>query len=242
MTLLTNSFEGGTNGTTLTTGNTGGASGNAFDAVNIGTGAANTFDNAQAAHGTLSNKVSTTATVSSCYDEWNTSMGTLSQVWFRGYYYFTANPAATVRLWSCLVTSTTCAAVRVTTTGTLQFTNTGGTVILTSTATVPLNQWFRVEGFVIGSATVGQMEMKLFKTADSSTPDETDTSTAVQNTSGSPNTYRFGVTSALANAGPYWMDDLGLSDSGYIGPAVAAAASVQPLVVPSLAAIQAATW
>lgn len=216
MTTLTNLLTGSA-GTTVSTGNSGGVNGNSFDSVVTGTGASNAYDSTI---GYPASKISTTGTSTNVYDEWNSSMGTQSQVWFRGYFYFTSNPAATIRLWTSLATSTTCGSLRVTTAGNLQCTNTSGTSILTSTATIPLNQAFRVEGFLIGSATVGQMEIKLFKNATSATADETDTSATNLNTNTSPNTYRYGISSSLANAGPYWMWGLGLSSTSYIGPAL----------------------
>jgi hypothetical protein len=79
VTLLTNNFEGGSNGSTITTGNSGGASGNAWDTITIGTSAVDVYDNSQAAHGSLSCKLSTAATSVSVYNAWTTSMGTLTQ-------------------------------------------------------------------------------------------------------------------------------------------------------------------
>ena len=51
-----NSFEGGSDETTITTGNSGGASGSAFDVVTIGAGNGLVYDSAQA-RGTLSGRV-----------------------------------------------------------------------------------------------------------------------------------------------------------------------------------------
>src|SRR5215467_10547633 len=98
MTSLVNSAEGGTNGTTVSTGNSGGASGNAFDAL-LTTNATVAYDNAHAHSGALSVKFATAGTAANWAVEWTTSMGTLSQVWFRLYVYFTANPAAGFRIW-----------------------------------------------------------------------------------------------------------------------------------------------
>ena len=57
MTTLTNSFEGGTNGTGITAANSGGASGNAFDNVLGQFGGTVTYSSTVAAHGSLSAKV-----------------------------------------------------------------------------------------------------------------------------------------------------------------------------------------
>lgn len=222
MTVLTNSFEGGTNGTTLTTANSGGASGNAFDAVtNTGTNAVDIFDNTVAAHGTLSCKVATGTSSVQSLNRWSTSMGTVTQVWFRMYLYFTAFPTAVTRVMGYATSGgTTCGIVGVAaTTGKVNFFNASGSAIITTANAVPLNAWCRVEGFLIGSATVGQMQLKLFTTPDSQTPTEMLTSTAAQNTTGAPGLYSFGIISNAANLGPFWMDDIGISSTGYLGPA-----------------------
>lgn len=233
MTVLTNSAEGGTSGTTVTTGNSGGASGNAFQSVTIsGTGAGLTFDNTHSgAHGSLAYKLTFGSSSSVVAEQWNTSMGTQSQVWFRLYLYFTGFPAANVGLWSCAPASGTSARMQLKASnpnqGHLLFLNSAGTTILTSTNAVPLNQWFRVEGFVIGSSTAGQLEFKLFSTPDSTTPDETQTSAANVNTnSASITRYDFGSSGTGITSYSYWIDDAGLSNVGYIGPAGSAGQTV----------------
>lgn len=220
MTTLTNSFEGGTGGTTITAGNSGAGSGNAFDAV-TGPPASGTlaFDSTEAAHGSLSCKLATGATSGQDLVRWSTSMGTQSQVWFRTYLYVTANPAVAFRpVGFATGGGSNCGQIFVNTTGKISFSNAAGTSVITSATTIPLNAWFRLEGFIIGSATVGQLEFKLFDTPDSATPTETQTSAASQNTNGPMGLYSYGITSALANVTAFWMDDLGLSNIGYIGP------------------------
>ncbi len=217
MTLLTNSFEGGTSGTTITAGNSGGTSGSAFDSVSIGASATAAFDNAHAANGTLSGKITTPVSATSSYLAWTTSMGSQATVWFRLSLYYTANPANTHRVWTAVQTATNCGSLQVTSAGKLQFIDASSSAIFTSTATIPLNAWFRVEGYLTGSATVGQVELKLFTTTSAVTPAETDTSAATQNTFGAPNGYRYGVSGSTASV-TLWMDDIGLSSTGYIGP------------------------
>ena len=221
MTLLTNNAEGGTSGTTVTTGNSGGASGNAFDVVSIGTGAALTFDNTHAAHGSLAYEFSTGSTSGLSRVQYTTAMGTQSQVWFRLYCYLTANPAATIRLWDADQSATACGVIVVLSTGHLQFrTGSAGTQTLNSTNAVPLNAWWRLEGFCTGSATTGQVEFKLYTTPDSTTPLETQTSASNINTTGTMDHYSFGISTNTANVAAFWEDDLGLSSTGYIGPAL----------------------
>ena len=97
--------------------------------------------------------------------------------------------------------------------------DTSGNVIITTTTTVPLNAWYRVEGYVTSNASTGQMEMKLFTSPGSTTPAETQTSSAAQDTAGG-NLYqmRFGPSSAGVTGLTYYMDDVAMSTSGYVGP------------------------
>jgi hypothetical protein len=219
--LLLNSNEGGSNGVTLTPlvgGNTGGASGNFWDAVTIGAGCVDAFDNTRAAHGTLSTKISSAATAATSYNQWSTSAGSITKPWWRMAMYFTALPAASHRIWSAFQTATLCCAFRLGTDARVTFLDSLAAVGVQTTNPVPLNQWFRLEGFLIGSSTTGQMELKIFSNVDDVSPLETLTSAATLNLFGVPNVYRYGLGSNLANAGPWWQDDYGLSDTGYIGP------------------------
>lgn len=244
MTTLTNTFEGIGSGITLTAGaggNTGGASGNFFDTITIGTNATLAADNTHSAHGIVSCKVATAASSVTSFAQWDTSMGTQAQIWFRSYLYFTANPGSATDVIEGASVGGLCAGVQLATNGTLIFRNSAGTTIFTTTATIPLNQWFRLEGFIIGSSTVGQVSLSLYKTADSLTPDETDTSAATQNTRGSMTQYRFGQLTARVNAGPFWQDDLGISSTGPLGPAASLAPPQQitiPRRVPARAYVQ----
>lgn len=221
MTVLVNNFEGGTTGTTITTANSGGSSGNAFDVVtNSGTGAVDIYDTTLAAHGSVSCKVSTGTSAVQSLNRWSTSIGTVPQAWFRMYVYFTAFPAAVTRIMGYATTvGTTCGTIGIGTNGKVQFFNAGGSAVITTANTVPLNAWCRIEGLLIGSATAGQMQLKFFTSMDAQVPAELLTSTATQNTTGSPGLFSFGVISNVANVAPFWMDAIGISTTGYLGPA-----------------------
>ena len=221
MTTLTNSFEGGTNGTALSTGNTGGGSGNAFDAVNTtGSGSGIAFSTAQAMHGTVSAKLTYASGVSSnVYASWTTSMGAQAQAWFRFYIYITAHPSVNLRIWQSDISgSTLCSALFLTTSGTLAF-NASGSTAFTTTAAVPLNTWYRLEGYCTGSTSAGQVSLSMYA-GDSTSAVETDTSSASQNTGGTQNCYRFGSFAAITetSAFSYYIDDPGLSSTGPLGP------------------------
>jgi hypothetical protein len=219
---LTNNFEEGTSGTTISTGNSAppAGAGNAFDVVNIGSGAALTFDNAEAAHGTLSAKFVEPAVATSCYLQWSTSLTatTLNQIWFRVYCYFPTY-SLTLRLVEIVNGTTFCGAVSINATGhVLTQSSVGGATQTTSTLAMPTSQWYRLEGYFIGSATVGQIQVKIFTTSpDELNPDETDTTPATVNTNSALTGIRFGNPSSVASY-TFWLDDLGASDTGYLGP------------------------
>lgn len=221
---LLNSLEGGTNGTTVTSANTGGTSGNALDTVSIGAGSVLAFDNTHAAHGSLALKC-TAAAATFSFGYWGTSLGAgQAQVWFRIYLYVTAAPAANARVvtfWNTTSAGTQCGALLINTAGKIIFQNAGSSTILTSAATFPLNTWFRVEGFLKASATVGQLEFKLFTTLDGTTTSDVQTSAATQNTGASVGSIGWGISNSPASAvGPYWIDDFGASVTAYLGPAL----------------------
>ena len=212
-----NDFEEGTSGTAITGANSAGTGETAFDNVNTPSGSTTAYDNAHAAHGTLAAKIATT-TSGAAYLEWfyGTSQAT---GYYRVYGYCTANPAAAISLTAYILSGVaTCARVILNPGGTLSVLDAASGTIFTTTATIPLNAWWRIEGFITGHATAGQAELKLF-TGDSTTATETQTSTAAQNTHGVFDTVRYGVTVATASVTAFWLDDLGASPAGYLGPA-----------------------
>jgi hypothetical protein len=219
---LVNNAEGVPNGATVTAANSGGASGAPFDVVNIGALAGLTADNAQAAHGSQSYKVVTGNPAANAFLTWTTSLTAtgLLQVWWRVYLYLTAYSATQNRVVSVRNGSTYQGGPAINSTGKVVLLNATGGTIKTSTASVPLNQWFRLEGFVVGDASVGQLEVRLFTSSlDNFTPDETQTTAAAQNTGGLINRIDIGDPSSVTSY-TYWQDGLGASSAGYIGPEI----------------------
>ena len=221
--LAANTAEGTATGTAVTPVNSA-AGGTPFTAVNIGSGATFAFDTTQAMHGTSSYKVATVAAANS-YVTWTApGAGAMPPTsWFRMYLYVTANPAAAFRLFTFLQDTGRCAYLQLGTSGQLQFIDHNVTTMC-QTSAVPLSAWFRVEGYLTGDPAAGQAELQLFTLADGLLPAETDTSAGGQNTTGTANGFAAGPFTA-ANVGPYWIDDLGVSTSGYMGP-------TQPLANP----------
>lgn len=222
---LVNDLEGGTNGTQLTAGaggNTDGVSGNFFDNINTGSGATEVFSNTHAAHGFLSVNITTSATAAESYVEWTTSLGTPgTTIWFRTYVYLTALPGTSTPLIRFNNAGGQSARLVLTTTGVWNFNDSANTTILTGTSVMPTNAWFRVEGFVIGSSTAGQLEVKSFTgNADGTVPVETLTSGTTVNTRGILDSIQYGVTSVTIANVSFWLDDIGVTDVAYLGPAV----------------------
>lgn len=226
MSTPTNSAEGGTSGTGVTTGNSGGASGTAFDQVTTSTSCTMTFDSTNGgAHGSMAYKSLTGATAGEAYVMWTTSLvsAATATIYVRAYLYLTANPGTQTRLVRWLSVSTVRGSIQINTSGKLVTTDSSGTTVATMTNAIPLNQWVRVEGFCTGDAAAGVLECKLFTTLDSTTPLET-ISNSTLNTGGTIDRVRLGQTgTGVANI-TYWMDDLGASDAGYLGPVVTAPA------------------
>lgn len=243
MTVLVNSFEGGTSGTTISSANSGGSSGNAFDTVTIGTSATLTFDNTHAAHGSLAAELVTPATVTNAFLQWGPSLtgSTIPQVWFRIYCYLPSLPSATLRLIGARNGSTLCGSIGINSTGHVITADTSSATQTTSTNVVPTSTWFRLEGYFIGSATAGQIQVEIFTTSmDEITPDETNTTGASINTGAAIAQLRFGNPSNVASY-TMWLDDIGASTTGYMGPAALATslttpnvALAAPLITPSV--------
>jgi len=226
---LANTFEGGSNGTTITTGNSGGASGDAFNLVNIGAGAAVIYDNTHTAHGGLAMKCSSGTSGSLAYVEWDPSAS--SNFYGRFYIYIAANGA--VGDWYYDGGSSGADKAIITTDASNHIClqdSTGLPVQATSTSTMALSTWHRIEFHIICSTTVGQMEAKLFLGANSDglTPDETLTTAANLNTGASINNHLFGNIATGGHVSTnVWMDDILTGAAAYPGPAV-----TTPLWVP----------
>ena len=211
-----NTFESGqTVGTSLTTANTA-VGGDAFQSITLGGGCV--FDNAHVLHGALACKYTNTG--ANVATQWQTIGMGLTNSYFRTHCYYSAAPAGNARLFSFQnVAATVMAICYINASRQFIFADTGGSAILTSTILLPLNAWFRIEGWFFPSATVGQAEYRIFLSPDSTTIDETKTSAATFNTAGTTGVDRCSAGPSSTVAITYWLDDVALSDQGYIGPA-----------------------
>ena len=230
MTTLTNNFQGAASGTALTTGNSA-AGGNAFDNIFIGTNATLAYDSTRAAHGTQSCKVATGATSTTSLAEWTTSMGTQATVWYRMYCYLAGTPTPAFRAYTARSGASHAGSVIFSGTQITLSVGTGFTTAVTFTAQPPLNKWFRFEGLVTGNASTGVISGSLYTAADSPVPAETHTVSG-QNTTGTLTQYWFGQGNSASSSGPFWLDDVGISSAGPLGPVIVQrGASIVPSLI-----------
>lgn len=235
-----NSAEGGTNGVAVTAANSGGTSGDAFSADATASATCSfTADNTHPAHGSLGYKVVLGGTAGESYVYW-TDPYPKAAYWHRAYLYWTANPGAVTSIFRALSGTTVRASVVVNATGNIVLRDAAGTGQATSTNTIPLNATWRIEAYIKGDAAAGQIEAKIFSSPDSTTPLETVTTAANINTGGTIDRTRIGhAGTGVANV-TYWLDDIGVSSGGYMGPAPVSATAA-PAVVAGTTSIAAPT-
>jgi hypothetical protein len=218
MTTYFNSYEGGTNGTTLNP-TSSGSGGTAFNAVSSGV----TFDNTHVAHGAMAAKFDATGTGIQSADV--TGLNTAA-IAMRDYFYFTANPvgSATPQIqWMGTAAQTRLVSLIWNNTGTISVSITGAGVVYTSTGTVPLNAQFRSELRVKINGTSGEVHFAGYA-GDSTTPItgmSYDSTTANLGTT-NVGEIRRGRTVSNAYPNAFWVDDSAWNDAaaGFIGPYV----------------------
>jgi hypothetical protein len=192
---FTADFEAGSNGAAITTGG-GEASATAWDLVS-GTP---TYSNAQAAHGTLSALAGSGTQLS-----WNLS--SVSVEYGRVYLYV---PSAMADYSSVIVSNNGGSQLQFFSTRQMSI-NQGASYTNLSTLH-PLNAWFRLEWYIVHSATVGQWTVKLFLTPDSSTADETTSSPANLDTGAS------GTRIDIRAGSAFYIDDVVGNATTWPGP------------------------
>jgi hypothetical protein len=218
---LVNNLEGGTNGVTVTGANAGGAGNNLFDAISREAAAILAFDNTVAAHGSLALKCATTATPGAgAAVRWDaTSLGIQNTIYARLYLYVTAVPASSARIFTAATTggAVLSGGLYLMPDGTLELDAVG--FLFATASPVNLNNWTRIELRIDGSTTAGYAELRLYRTADDTTATETRTTDNLRNTGGPVGLVDFGHSfDVKANVGPFWLDDLGVSNTDWLGP------------------------
>lgn len=210
-----NGFETGTNGVSLTTANTGDSLDTACSAVSIGTGTTLQFSSTQANSGSLSMAAQVGSTSTAVYGQWSFPLSNLTA--FRFYVYLTANPVAddTVVMWNNNGSRSSLFAITATGPHWVYQDNAFNESGFTMTSAIPLNQWTRLDGYIIwGAGSTGTLVWNYYATASSTTPTETHSFAGTVNTGPAANQVQVGWPSGGHASQPltYW-DDIGVSNS-----------------------------
>lgn len=231
---LTNNFEGGTLGNTIATTDTG--SGNAWNAITRTTSTL-VYDNTQVHTGTLACKIVTLAvSTGEPILKW-TGLGSITtELYWRQYCFYPTDPTqgggnsfryVSVRANGGAKSGTW----KMNSSKFLLLENAAGTTIATGTVPVALNQWIRIEGRIVSSATVGQMDVWLYNTAEAGVESDHVSVTGAVLAANSDELW-FGITETSApTTYTYYLDDLATSTSriGTTGvPAVSDSVSTFP--------------
>jgi uncharacterized protein YdbL (DUF1318 family) len=94
-------------------------------------------------------------------------------------------------------------------------------VVGTTTNAVNTNGWTRLEFHAIQNATTGTLELRLYKNPDAAVGSYTEQLSFTNQNSGSSAyaTYGFGQSASRVNMAAFWMDDVKVSSTGWVGPA-----------------------
>lgn len=217
-----NSFDGGTDDTTITIGNSG-VHGDAFDGTSIGSGETLIYDNEHVRSG-LAMKVVSDATSGEAHVRYSTSIGTVTDdLYGRMYWYITGYPPAgqsNVRPWRARSTGIIRGGLQLLENGKLELFNAANTAVVTTINAIPLNQWVRIEWWIFFDGTAGDCELRVFNDADSTTATETLTIANTQNFAANANEFEFGITASKANIPAQWFDHIAMRFNDWLGPVV----------------------
>jgi hypothetical protein len=124
--------------------------------------------------------------------------------------------------------------------------NTGGTV--SGSVQIATNQWIRIEYHFVASTTVGLLEVRLFNSAESTTPSDTISPGNVNTGNESPTELYIGTEEFGPWGSTIWFDDIVANATSWVGPvAVAPANTVAPVasgspVVGQILSVTDGTW
>jgi hypothetical protein len=212
VTVKLNTFEGGSDETAITSGNSGGVSGDALDSDILGA-------------------------VFTAHVAWSTTGST----WYgRVAFYMTAAPPANMQLIRVISSTTDRFFFRIMTGRTVQITSSAFGDLGTSTTVLALNQWNAIEfTLTAGGPAANLAQCKIYTNADFASPVETLNATST--TISSFDRIRFGCNFSAVQTYDLWIDDLGLSDAGYLG-GLGLLRAPRPVRAPSAAVVRAGRW
>jgi hypothetical protein len=202
-----------------------------MDTTTADAGCTNATDNTQSAHGTTSKKLIVAAGTSlRAFDSWTTSLGTgitAGPLYLRAYVRLSATTTTEATVFWVWGNNTDWAfRVAVSAAGKIVIYDDGDNLKQTGTTTLAANTWYRVECSCSSLGTNATVAVTLYATIDSTgAPTETITNSTV-NTGIGTSTYiglvKYGYARAITLGAPsptLWIDDIGVSTTGLLGPA-----------------------
>jgi len=211
---LSNTFEGGTDGTLISVGNSGGLSGDAFSSV---TGTLPKFTNVQAVHGPLAMRVVDATTNQQVI--WS-GLGSVTAPVFVRFYAFYAAAPTTQHSWVFRARDNADAAA-----GWLNFGNDGlfhgadASINIYNGPAYSVNKWIRGEAkFTPGTGTSGALEYRLFNSPEAISPSGGNTIPSI-NMGANISAVQFGPVDLFPTT-PFtvYLDDIAVSTADWIGP------------------------
>lgn len=221
--LVKNSCEG-TDETTVSVANSGGTSGTAWTDVTIVTGGTLVYDTAQAMHGTTALRHQTGATSGTTTMSWDsTVVGNVARLYGRFYLRLSTNGSAR-SLARVRNGFTQVMRIQMAAGGALEMRNTGNSVVATSSGTLAINTWYRIE-YDCRPGTSQTNTIRVY-TGDSTTVLFEFSGTGDFSSGTTVNEATFGNNGAAANLTAAWYDSMAASDTGWIGPETSLAVPV----------------
>jgi hypothetical protein len=216
---LFNTFDGGTDGTTITTGNSGGASGDPWSFVQIAAGGTATYVAASAYRGGMSGQFVTGTAGAITYAEKATGNSSAGTLYVRLRFKMpTLPPDATGMRFAVVADSTGAFQIdgRLTNAGTVELRTGAGSLVGTSTSTYTAGQWVDVGlGISAFSATAGALEMKLYDHGGAVIQTIASSATLDTLRSGGANKLQVGAIRSGVNSFAVVLDDVAMSSTGY---------------------------
>ena len=243
---LSNTFEGGSDETTISTANSGGTSGDALTSISIGAGNAFVFDTARAAHGGVSSRMDL-ANNPATVDQIGWSFWPINpEIWGYFYIYLTGTWTGPSVLRIASFDNAGAAVGRIVLgrdSPVIQVSDQNFAGAATTTGAMTYNAWYRIGWRVLCSPTAGEIEARIYL-GDSATPitDGTCVTDSVRDTDTAMTSVTIGNTSAWSG-GVFsgWYDTFNVNITGDFGPYSVGRVGYQRLVGPQLLPSTAAT-
>ncbi len=218
MTQATATFEAGTQGATIATSDTGSTS--AWDVVTLPAGTGSLIYDNTHVYGTRAAKLTAGSTSTTAILQWSSvTLGSISDAYGRFYIWASAFPGNSNNEIQFRNTGTVRARLKINTAGKIELSNSLNSIVATSTNSIALSQWNRVEFHLTFSSSVGFFEALLFTSPDSSSATET-IGTGVSNLNlggASANEFLIGAISTQTNW-THWLDNIVWGATSYPGP------------------------